>query len=145
MKDRSKIKEWIARFFIATVLVWNLMCALEFILRPALYVGSYELACEVGRAVIIGFGILFLMWQVPYFFALINPVKFKTSLFQAILMQAIGAIGESWLLGTLSPERAVLRRSMTRFVIFDGAGLVLLLLAAILTGFSLRSFHKEEV
>jgi hypothetical protein len=63
---------------------------------------------------------------------------------QAILMQAIGLIGESWLLSTLSPERVILRRSITRFVIYEGGGLVLLLLAAILTDFPIRSSEKEE-
>lgn len=144
MKDRSSLREWTARLFIAIVLAMNLICAFDFILRPHLYVASYELAGEVGRAAIIGFGILFLMWQVPYFFALYHPKKYKNSLLQAILMQAIGLIGESWLLSTLSAERIILRRSITRFVMFDGGGLVLLLLAALLTGFSLRAFQTEE-
>ncbi|MDD3949425.1 MAG: hypothetical protein PHT43_08165 [Anaerolineaceae bacterium] len=144
MKDRPSFREWTARFFIAIVLAMNLICAVDFILRPDLYVGSNELAGEVGRAAIIGFGILFLMWQVPYFFALYHPKKYKTSLLQAILMQTIGLIGEVWLLSTLSAERVILRRSITRFVIFDGGGLVLLLLAAILTGFHFRSSEKEE-
>lgn len=144
MNHKSNIKIWLARLLIGIVLGMNLLCAVDFIARPSLYMGSYELTGEVGKAVIVAFGILFLMWQVPYFFALYHPKKYKTSLLQAILMQTIGLIGEVWLLSTLSAERVILRRSITRFVIFDGGGLVLLLLAAILTGFHFRSSEKEE-
>lgn len=120
---------WAARLLIVTVLTINLLCAFEFILRPSVYQGSYELDGEVGKAVIIGFGILFLMWQVPYFFALANPVKHKVSLISAVIMQAIGLIGESLLLHTIPDEHTLLRGSVIRFIIFDGAGLVLLFVA----------------
>ncbi len=60
-------REWIARLLIAIVLGMNLACAIDFIARPKLYLSAYELSGEVGRIVIIGYGILFLMWQVPYF------------------------------------------------------------------------------
>jgi len=143
MNHKSNIKIWLARLLIGIVLGMNLLCAVDFIARPALYMGSYELTGEVGKAVIVAFGILFLMWQVPYFFALYHPKKYKTSLLQAILMQAIGLIGESLLLGTISSEHAILRGSITRFIIFDGGGLLFLVLAAVLTGFSFQSYQQE--
>ena len=97
--------------------------------RPKLYMGGYELSGEVGRAVVVGYGILFLMWQVPYFFAVFDPVKQKISLISAVLMQTIGQVGESLLYRTIPLEHKVLRGSVMRFIIFDGAGLVLLLAA----------------
>lgn len=97
--------------------------------RPKLYMGGYELSGEVGRAVVVGYGILFFMWQVPYFFAVFDPVKQKISLISAVLMQTIGLVGESLLYRTIPLEHKVLHGSVMRFIIFDGAGLVLLLAA----------------
>lgn len=97
--------------------------------RPKLYMGGYELSGEVGRAVVVGYGILFFMWQVPYFFAVFDPVKQNISLISAVLMQTIGLVGESLLYRTIPLEHKVLRGSVMRFIIFDGAGLVLLLAA----------------
>lgn len=114
------------------VLASNLLAAVDFILRPRLYLGGYELSGEVGRIVIVGYGILFLMWQVPYFFAVFDPLKYRTSLLTAVLMQAIGLVGESILLGTIPIQHEVLRNSILRFIAFDGAGLLILVIALIL-------------
>lgn len=132
-----------ARLLIAIVLTINLLCAFDFIIRPSVYQGSYELGGEVGKAVIIGFGILFLMWQVPYFFALVNPVKHKVSLISAVIMQAIGLIGESLLLRTIPGEHAHLRGSVFRFIIFDGGGLLLLFVALCLVRLMPSSTTQE--
>lgn len=129
MKARNQLREWIARILIGLVLGMNLACAIEFMSRPELYLSAYELSGEVGRAVIIGYGILFLMWQVPYFFAFYSPKLHKVSLIQAILMQGIGLIGESLLFRTILMENPVLRVSILRFIWFDGGGLVFLILA----------------
>ncbi len=131
MNTRTQLREWIARVLIGLVLGMNLACAIDFIARPNLYLSAYELSGEVGRAVIIGYGILFLMWQVPYFFALYNPRIHKISLIQAVLMQAIGLIGETLLLRTIPMQNSVLRGSILRFIWFDGGGLVLLVIAFI--------------
>lgn len=131
MKDKPKLRLRIAQCLIFVVLVINIFCAVDFIVRPDLYKGGYELSGEVGRVVVIGYGILFLMWQVPYFFALTQPIVHHTSLIQAILMQTIGLIGESFLLRSISLEHEILRGSILRFIIFDSAGLVLLILAAL--------------
>jgi len=132
MNTRTQLREWIARVLIGLVLGMNLACAIDFIARPNLYLSAYELSGEVGRAVIIGYGILFLMWQVPYFFALYNPRLHKVSLIQAVLMQAVGLIGESLLFRTIPMENSVLRGSILRFIWFDGGGLVLLVIAIII-------------
>jgi len=63
MRSNSRLREWIARVFIGLVLGMNLACAVDFVFRPELYLAAYELSGEVGRVVIIGYGILFFMWQ----------------------------------------------------------------------------------
>ncbi len=140
MMLKLQLREWIARLLIGLVLGMNLACAVDFIVHPKNYLASYELNGEVGRVVIIAFGILFLMWQVPYFFALYHPHRFRVSLFQAVLMQAIGFIGESLLLRTIPMENSVLRGSILRFIWFDGGGLVLLIIATIIVS---RARSKE--
>lgn len=117
-EDQSQTSRVDSRVLIAIVLGMNLACAIDFIARPELYQTSYELSGEVGRVAVIGFGILFLMWQVPYFFALYHPGTQKISLFQAILMQTLGFFGESLLLQTIPMEHAVLRKG--RFCALSG-------------------------
>ena len=70
MNRRPISRLLLPRVMILAVLVINLQCALAFIVNPLVYVASFELVGEPGRAAVIGIGILFLMWQVPYVFAL---------------------------------------------------------------------------
>jgi hypothetical protein len=90
---------------------------------------------------VAGTGLLFLMWQVPYVFALVNPMKFKVSLIEALVMQIIGLVGESILLTRITSEHAMLSSSITRFIFFDGMGVVLLGVALGLTW--IRRSKKE--
>ena len=122
---------WAARLLIAVVLFWNLQAAFLFMLTPDAFVRAFQLEGVPGRAAIVGYDILFLMWQVPYVFALLHPVKFKVSLWQALIMQVIGTVAESILLSTIPGDYQLLRGSILRFILFDGAG-VLILLGAIL-------------
>ena len=73
------------------------------------------------------------MWNVPYVVAIIHPRKYRLSLFQAVAMQAIGLLGESVLFTRLPGGYPQLGASILRFIIFDGSGLVALLLALLLT------------
>jgi glucan phosphoethanolaminetransferase (alkaline phosphatase superfamily) len=118
---------WIARLLIVIVLFWNLQAAVQFMLNPAAFAPSFQLEGVAGRAAVAGFGILFLMWQVPYIFALLHPVRFHISLWSAVIMQTIGVIGESILLTTIPDEYVLLRGSIIRFIVFDGTGVLLLL------------------
>ena len=95
-----------------------------------MYAPWYELQGAAGEAAIRGFGVLFLMWNVPYVAALIHPHKQRTSLYEAIIMQTIGIVGEAFILWSLPIEHAIARGSIVRFVIFDGGGLIALLLTA---------------
>ncbi|MBI9049334.1 MAG: hypothetical protein JEZ00_07940 [Anaerolineaceae bacterium] len=125
-----KIRCLISRFLIGLVLVSNLESAFAFFLKPELFNSAYELSGIPGQAAIRGFAILFFMWNIPYVFALIHPLKNHLSLIEAILMQFVGLIGESWLITQIPLQHSLLRSSIYRFIIFDGAGLLLLFLAA---------------
>ncbi len=123
---------WTARLLISVVMFWNLQAAFLFMLTPDAFVRAFQLEGVPGRAAVVGYGILFLMWQVPYVFALLHPVRFKISLWQALIMQAIGTLGESILLASIPLEYQILRGSILRFILFDAAGMVILLGAILL-------------
>jgi hypothetical protein len=120
---------WIARLLIGIVTAWNLQAAFAFIFAPSGFVRAYELSGAAGEAAIRGFGVLFLMWNVPYLFALKSPTRYQLALTFALLMQFIGLIGETYIYFTLPTGHTVLESSILRFIIFDGAGLFLLAVA----------------
>jgi len=128
----SRFTLWFSRVLIGVVLFFNVECALAFLAAPHAYAPAFELTGEPGAGMVRGMGILFLMWNVPYAFALWNPLRFRVSLLSAIIMQSIGAAGETILLLTFPPGYALLKASVLRFIIFDTAGLVLLVFAGIL-------------
>ena len=132
MTNRQMIGIWIARALVGIVFILNVQSAVSFLGWPDLYISAFELSGEVGKVTLRGYGILFLMWNVPYFFALLNPVKNRLSLLQANIMQFIGLIGESILLMTIDKTHWLLASSIRRFVIFDGIGLALLVLAGLI-------------
>ena len=127
MTDKSRL--WLSRILIAVVTAWNLQAALVFILWPERFASGFELTGVPGAAAVRGTGILFLMWNVPYLVALWNPRKYRLVLGIAIVMQFVGLVGESIILFTLPDGHALLSTSVTRFIVFDASGLVLLVLA----------------
>jgi len=131
-KKRISIPPIAARVLIGLVTFFNLQCAFYFLFRPADYAPGFELSGVPGSSIIQGMGLLFLMWNIPYLFALINPLKYKVSLIEAVIMQTVGVFGETVLLLVLKGEHPLIKASVLRFIIFDGAGLVLLLLALFL-------------
>ena len=84
-------------------------------------------------------GICFLMWNATYPPIIAKPDRFRILFGVVIAQQTIGLIGESLLLATLQPGLEVLAGSILRFVVFDAAGLVLLIIAFILTRASVES------
>jgi hypothetical protein len=120
---------WAARACIGLVLVSNMQAAVAFWLWPERFAGGYELSGEVGAVVVRAVGLLFLMWNVPYAVALTHPLRQAVSLAEAVAMQAIGLAGETLLRQTVSANHPVLEGSITRFILFDAAGLFLLLAA----------------
>jgi hypothetical protein len=124
---------WISRILIGLVLLDNLQAAVFFIIKPDGFAAAFDLAGPAGMAAMRSIGILFLMWCVPYTFAAVHPIRFRISLIEACLMQAIGILGESFLVGNLPAELVNTPSSLGRFIIFDAAGLILLLIALGLT------------
>ncbi len=132
--DHGTASLWLARALIGTVLLWNVQCALAFLIQPGAYVAAFELHGVAGEAMLRGVGLLFLMWNVPYAVACWQPRRHGLSLWEAIAMQAIGLGGEMALRWGLPAGHEILSASLGRFVLFDAAGLGLLLLAALVVG-----------
>lgn len=124
---------WLGRALIGLVLFFNAQAALWFMRFPHQFAPQFGLAGPLGDAVVRAIGILFLMWTVPYFVAVSNPVRQRVSLFEAIAMQAIGLLGESLLLARFPAGYPQVEASILRFMAFDGGGLLALVLAAAVT------------
>jgi hypothetical protein len=127
------MKIWLSRLLIGIVLFFNIECAISFIIKPEAFTWGFELSGETGEAMIRGLGVLFLMWNVPYAFAVWNPIQYRISLYEAILMQGIGVIGESLILMSLTGAHPVVHITLLRFIAFDTFGLVGLMVAAWIT------------
>ncbi len=127
---RSRGPLWLARACIVLVLAVNLQCAVAFVARPQAYAASFQLAGLEGATMVRSLGLLFLMWNVPYAVAAWHPWRHRVSLVEAVVMQAIGLVGEALMMQAL-PQTGyeALRATGERFVRFDAAGLLLLLLA----------------
>jgi len=87
----------------------------------------------MGIVYVRGIGLLFLMWNVPYFVAVLDPMKYRVSLYEATVMQVIGLVGETLLLLSLPVGHQALQNTVRRFILFDAVGLLLLLLAVWVT------------
>lgn len=143
-KVHTSIVLWLSRLCIGLVFFFNVQCAVVFLTAPGLYSPSFELSGIPGEGMVRGLGILFLMWNVPYAFALWHPFRFRLSLLQAGIMQTLGVVGETLLWFSMPSSYSLVRSSVLRFIIFDAAGLVLLLLASWLVWLNMRK-KREEV
>ena len=131
--DLKNKRKWLGRILIGFVLLMNLQCSILFLFQPEEFVAGFELVGESGRAYVRGIGLLFLMWNIPYFVAVLDPIKYRISLYEAIVMQSIGLAGETILVLTLPGGHPQLVNTLSRFIIFDGLGLVSLLASAWIT------------
>jgi hypothetical protein len=129
MNDTYPIRLTISRCLIAAVVLVNLQCAILFLIKPEIFLSAFELSGIPGAAAIRGIGLLFLMWNVPYLVAFYNPIRNKAALYEAIVMQTIGLLGESTIYASLPLVHAQLRDSITRFILFDASGWVALIAA----------------
>ena len=129
---RVTYRLWAARLLIALVVAWNLECALVFLLSPAGFAPGFELTGIPGLAAVRGFAVLFVMWNIPYLVALWHPLRHRVSLREALVMQAVGVIGESFILLSLPGGHPFLSASLLRFIIFDASGVIALLGAILL-------------
>ena len=130
-KQKGQAALWIGRAIVATVCTWNLTAAVPFVLNPANYTRSFELAdCGIGGEILVrGLGIAFLMWQVPFLPVIWHPGRQRTPFLCVLGMQVLGLVGESIMMASLPGEHAPLRATGWRFILFDGAGLLLMGLA----------------
>ena len=126
------------RILVGLVFLWNVQCAVTFLLWPERYAPSFELTGAVGNAMIQGLGVLFLMWNVPYAVALWHPFRYYISLYEALVMQTIGLLGESAIYLGIPFAHETARGSVIRFILFDAVGLLLLIIAAWITWRHLR-------
>jgi len=137
-------KVWIVRLLVAIVIFINLQAAVQYLLNPNAYSGAFELEGIPGMAAVMGVGILYVMWQVPYVFAAINPIAHRLSMTEAVLMQTIGLLGETWLRSRIPAEHTILRNSILRYIFFDAGGLVLLIIAWLLVKGNVIAQQKAE-
>lgn len=139
--SKEKIVRIVGSILIGVVFFVNVQAGIDFYLNPQKYTAAYELSGIPGEISVSGVGLLFIMWNVPYAFALWNPIKYRISLLQSILMQTLGVFGESILLSRISAQEfPTLSKSIMRFIYFDGTGLVFLLIA----GYLVFSLTKEQ-
>jgi hypothetical protein len=123
----------LARGLIGIVILWNLQAAIVFLFWPERYAAGFELEGVVGGATLRGLGVLFVMWNVPYVVAMWHPIRHRISLYEALAMQVIGLVGEGVIYLSLPGAHDLLKASISRFIIFDGLGLILLIIVLSLT------------
>lgn len=137
--DKHRITLWLARLALIVVFCFNVNCALAFIARPAAYAPGFEVNGVAGEALVRGMGILFLMWNVTYPLAIWNPYRYRWLFLIVIVQQAIGLAGETWMLLALPPGHATLATTGYHFILFDGGGLMAMLVTFILMHLVRRS------
>ncbi len=131
---RTDIPALVSRLVVGAVFALNVDCALGFALRPERYVTGFELAGAPGEAAVRGLGIAFLMWNATYPPVIWRPHRYRMLFAVVLAQQAIGLVGESWLLLTLPAGHAALEATLQRFAFFDGVGLIAMAAAFVLLG-----------
>ena len=119
-----RIPLWLARIAVGLVFLFNVDCALAFIIRPANYSPGFEVSGVPGEVLVRGIGILFLMWNATYPPVLVKPDRYQVLFGVILVQQAIGLMGESWMWLALPEGHEALRTTAQRFIIFDGFGLL---------------------
>ena len=125
--NQNRVALWLARLALAVVFCFNVNCALAFIARPGAFAPGFEVSGLPGEALVRGMGILFLMWNVTYPLAIWNPQRYRWLFVIIIVQQVIGLAGETWMLLALPPGHAPLATTGWRFILFDGGGLLAML------------------
>lgn len=132
-QGRSDWRVWFARAAVAAVFAVNVECALAFLARPGLYASGFELGGVPGDTAVRALGLAFLMWNATYPPVIWRPARYRELFGVVLAQQAIGLLGESWLLLTLPAGHEAIASSIARFAVFDGVGLALLAAAFALT------------
>ena len=125
---RLRSRTWIIRLLVLAVFLSNLSAALPFLLAPGHFAPSFELEGEVGAVMVRSVGLLFLMWIVPYVPVILSPRRARPCLWVILVQQLLGLGGETWM-WLMTEGHATLRATGARFILFDSAGLALLIVA----------------
>lgn len=118
---------WLARIAFFAVFAVNAYCALCFIFDSETYLSSYALTGEAGKVAIQGLGVAFLMWNATYPLFIAAPRRFSVLGWVILAQQAIGLVGESLIYASiLGHGLGALEGSILRFIVFDGAGFLIM-------------------
>lgn len=144
-RKTNKAVLWLNRAAFAVVFAINVWCAVVFITSPQAFVGAYELQGVAGEAAVRGMGVVFLMWNVTYPLYIFKPDKYRVLGGIIIAQQAIGCLGETFILLTLGGGHDLLASSIMRFIAFDVGGLVIEVVAfVILLAQFLNQAHQQS-
>ena len=117
---------WACRAAFALVFAVNVHCALSFAVDPASYAGGFELTGVAGEAATRGMGVAFLMWNCTYPLVIWQPARFRALAAVVLAQQVVGLAGETAILAGLPAGHVVLASGITRFIAFDGFGLIVM-------------------
>lgn len=120
---------WVARALVTAVFAINVQCALQFVAAPAAYAPAYQVEGPGALAFVQTVGILFLMWNATYLPVIAQPARHRACFAVIVAQQALGLASETALRAGMGPDLAGLSASIARFIAFDAAGLVLLVVA----------------
>lgn len=149
MQIDTKITIWISRLVIAIIFIINVQCAIQFIISPSNYVSAYGISKSgiYGDVALMGLGIAFLMWNVTYPAVIYDPVQYMPIYIIIIVQQAVGLVGEStiyYILKAIVSKHDIVLDSINRFMLFDGVGLIFMILSFMILRYSLRCRCVQE-
>lgn len=137
-KDLAPRLDWIARIAVGAVFAMNVWCALDFIINPSAYAPAYELTGVAGQAAVQGLGVAFLMWNVTYPLVIARPSTHLTLYAVVLAQQVVGLVGETVISLSLPSGHTTLAAALERFIVCDGAGLLVMALAFVLVRRAVR-------
>ena len=137
-KDLAPRLDWIARIAVGAVFAMNVWCALDFIVNPGAYAPAYELTGVAGQAAVQGLWVAFLMWNVTYPLVIARPSTHLTLYAVVLAQQVVGLVGETVISLSLPSGHTTLAAALERFIVCDGAGLLVMALAFVLVRRAVR-------
>lgn len=140
----DKCAAWVARISVGIVFLWNVQCALSFLMFPEKSVAAYELSGAAGETAIRGIAVAFLMWNVTFPLVIFNPRRHRTLFGIVLSQQVVGLLGEGWIYLNLQLGHDVLAASILRFILFDAAGLIIMTAAFIALMITVRRWDVPE-
>ena len=117
----------------------NIQCALSYVFMPESFTGRFQLSGVPGVVAVQGIGVAFLMWNATYPAFIVSPLRFKTLGIVVVIQQIIGLVGESAILMNLpSVGYTLLSESISRFILFDACGFIIMAVSLAFLFFALR-------